>query len=658
MSKPDLILLHPPSVYDFREMACFYGPISDLVPSAPIFEMYPIGYMTILGHLEAHGYSVRIINVAMRMLKSSRFSVDTLIKSLNPLAFGIDLHWLPHAHGALELAKIIKRYHPHTPVIFGGLSASYYHEELMEYPQVDYVVRGDSTEEPMRLLLEKIRLKKSPDDVPNLTWRCNGNGVRINELSYSPDNLDHLIFDYRTVIKSVLKHRDLIGHLPFERWLEDPVLVALLVRGCIHNCLTCGGGKQSFKNICGRDSPAYRSPELVAKDISLAATRVKGSVALLGDIRQAGEDYAMVLLDNLRKRRIKTHIIFELFDPAPREFLQSIASAVPNFYINISPESHDEKIRRAFGRHYDNKSLEQTIEDALVAGCKRLDLFFMIGLPKQTVQSVRDTIAYCDTLLGRFKHKSETRVQPYISALSPFLDPGSSAFENPEKYGYRLLYKTLEEHRQALLQPSWKYMLNYETKWMSRDELVDCTYEAALGFNHLRTKYGLITEEEAKKIEQRIITAKSLVQHVDNILFSVKEDLRDKKLGQLKQDFKKLADLTDWEDLKWPHGIKTWKFRIKLACVDIAKIDRVSIAIKEIVQKRGLDMRGPMPLRSKKVKITEGETVESEEKGSPGTFEAVIHQRYIDVDLDEKALKLVVELPRPEGLNMDLVFIQ
>jgi radical SAM superfamily enzyme YgiQ (UPF0313 family) len=164
--------------------------------------MYPIGFMTILGHLEAHGYSVRIINVAVRMLKSNRFNVDTLIKSLNPLAFGIDLHWLTHAHGALELAKIVKTYHPHTPVIFGGLSASYYHEELMEYPQVDYVVRGDSTEEPLRLLLEKIRLKKSPEDVPNVTWRYKENGIRINELFYSPNNLDHLIFDYKTTILS------------------------------------------------------------------------------------------------------------------------------------------------------------------------------------------------------------------------------------------------------------------------------------------------------------------------------------------------------------------------------------------------------------------------------------------------------------------------
>ena len=124
MSKPDLILLHAPSVYDFRKKPILYGPISDVVPSTQIFEMYPIGFMTILEYLQRHGHTVRIINVALKMLRSRRFDPEKLIKSLKPEAFGIDLHWMVHAQGSLELAKIVKKHHPETPVIFGGLSAS------------------------------------------------------------------------------------------------------------------------------------------------------------------------------------------------------------------------------------------------------------------------------------------------------------------------------------------------------------------------------------------------------------------------------------------------------------------------------------------------------------------------------------------------------
>lgn len=101
--------MHPPSVYDFRKTTTLYGPISDVIPSTPIFEMYPIGFVSLLGYLEKHGYNVRIINVAVKMLRNSRYEVEQEIEKLNPQLFGIDLHWLVHAQGSVELARIVKK---------------------------------------------------------------------------------------------------------------------------------------------------------------------------------------------------------------------------------------------------------------------------------------------------------------------------------------------------------------------------------------------------------------------------------------------------------------------------------------------------------------------------------------------------------------------
>jgi len=98
-SKTDLILLHAPSIYDFRKKSIMFGPVSDLVPSSPIFEMYPIGFMTIANYLNKRGISVRIINIAYRMFHEPDFDVELFIKKLKAVAFGIDLHWLPHCKG-------------------------------------------------------------------------------------------------------------------------------------------------------------------------------------------------------------------------------------------------------------------------------------------------------------------------------------------------------------------------------------------------------------------------------------------------------------------------------------------------------------------------------------------------------------------------------
>ena len=554
MSKPDLILLHAPSIYDFRKKNQMFGPISDVVPSTHIFEMYPIGFMTMLGYLQKHGYSVRIINIALKMLKSRRFNVEKQIKSLHPLTFGIDLHWLPHVQGSLALAEIIKKYHPDIPVIFGGLSSSYFHQELFNYPQVDYVLRGDSVEEPLRMLLERIKQKQLPHDVPNLTWR-NENETVVNEQSHSPADLDYYPFDYRTIIRSSVKFFDIIGHLPFFNWFSYPVVAILPWRGCAHNCVICGGSAQFYKNHCGRNKPAYRSPEMVAKDIGLVSKFLKGPIIILGDIRQAGNGYATELLEHIKREKVKNHIAIELFYPASREHLQLVADAIPNFNIEISPESHDEEIRKTFGRHYDNTGLEQTIRDALELGCKRFDLFFMIGLPKQTPQSVMETVAYCETLIKKFSGVGNGKVVPFISPLAPTLDPGSLVFENPEKYGYKLFYKTLEDHRQAMLQPSWKYMLNYETKWLSRDDIVECTYDAALELNRIKAKHGIIKQKELKEIESRVNDARELIKHIDLLVSNKEKKVNNEELlTKYNKIIKKLclASICKKEELQWP----------------------------------------------------------------------------------------------------------
>ncbi len=558
MSSTDLILLHAPSVYDFRKKPAIYGPVSDVVPSSQIFEMYPIGFMSLQGYLQKHGFSVRIINVALRMLGSRRFNVDRLIRSLSPLAFGIDLHWLVHAQGSLELARIVKKYHPETPIIFGGLSASYYHAELIRYPQVDFVIRGDSAEEPLRQLLTSIKMNQSQRDLPNLTWKKDGE-IRINDHSYVTNDIDGLIFDYRTMMSASAQHRDLLGHLPFKGWLNYPIVAALCCRGCVNNCLVCGGSASAFHGICARNSTAFRSPDLLAEDIGRISRYFSAPIILLGDIRQAGSDYARTFLGRLKELEVSNHIAFEFFSPPPRDFLMKISDAVSNFNIQISPESHDENIRKIFGKNYDNESLERAISDVLELGCKRVDVFFMIGLPYQTKESVKKTVEYCGNLMEKF---GGGKVHPYISPLAPFLDPGSRAFEDPEKHGYRLIHRSLEDHRLALLAPSWKYTLNYETEWMSRHEIVSVTYEAAAELDRLKLKNGILRRREAKRIEKRIERERKMIDEIDAVISVVGRGEPEKELKRRIHHYNFVGSSTICKkgEMMWP--TKFLRFRL------------------------------------------------------------------------------------------------
>jgi B12-binding domain/radical SAM domain protein len=555
MPQADLVLLHAPSVYDFRKESILYGPVSDLVPSTPVFEMYPIGLTTIAEYLERHGFQVRIVNLAVRMLNSERFDAEKLIQGLRPAAFGIDLHWMPHAHGAIEVARLCKKYHPDIPVMFGGFSATYFHEEVVRRPEVDFVVRGDSTEVPVLQLMQNLTDQPGAlplAEIPNLTWREPDGTVQVNELSYSPANLDHVLIDYSYVVKAVARYRDLASFVPFKGWLGYPITAALSVRGCSHNCRTCGGSATAFAALHNRRRPAYRAPEDLAQDIRNISRFSRGPVFILGDIRQAGADYADRFLRAIHG--YQGPVIVELFDGADRAFIQRLAGAMPNWTLEISLESHSEEVRAAFGRPYKNAPIEDTMRYALEAGVRRLDVFFMIGLPKQDYQSVMDTVEYSRSLMEDLDPGPNRRLIPFISPLAPFLDPGSPVFENPERYGYRFFARTLEEHRQALVQPSWKYVLNYETQWMNRDQIVDSTYEAGLRLNRLKAHFGLVEAEQAERTEARILKARRLITQIDDIVSIEDTERRAKLLRAIKPqvDDANLSTVCDKAELNVP----------------------------------------------------------------------------------------------------------
>jgi len=514
MATADLTFLHAPSVYDFRQRATLWGPISDVVPSTPIYDMYPIGFATLSDYLERHGFRTRIVNLAVRMVRSDRFDAERFIAGLRSRAFGIDLHWLPHAHGALEVARLVRKHHSDAPIIFGGFSATYFHEELIRYPQVDYVVRGDSTEEPLRQLMECLREGREPVDVPNLTWKDVQGEVHVNPQAYMPSDLSHIRAGFRQMVRSVIRDRDLASYAPFDHWLGYPIMAALTVRGCSMNCAICGGAAEGHRRMSGRTHPAFRDPEDLAADVREARQVSRGPIFILGDIRQAGIDYARRFLRAVQG--VPGPFMVEFFWPVSRNFAEELAAALPNFIVEFSPDSHDPAVRRALNKPYTNEEIEQTVRNCLDAGARRFDLFFMIGLPKQTPSSALETVAFCEHLLQAVD--GDRRLIPFTAPLAPFLDPASPAFESPDRFGYRLRCHTLEDHRRALLAPTWKHILSYETAWMDRDTLARTTYEAGRRLNRLKARYGIISPEKAADTEARIQRALLLMDQIDHLV--------------------------------------------------------------------------------------------------------------------------------------------
>lgn len=100
------------------------------------------------------------------------------------------------------------------------------------------------------------------------------------------------------------------------------------------------------------------------------------------------------------------------------------------------------------------------------------------------------------------------------------------------------------------------------------------------------------------------------------------------------------------------------KARIKLACTDIDKINEVCSFIKDIAEKTGVVLHGPIPLPTKKIKLTTRKCPCGDGKASFERYEMRIHKRMIDLGLDERALRLVMRVPIPEGLHIEIEMIE
>ena len=523
MPKTDLILLHAPSVYDFRDRPAMYGPISDVIPSTPVFEMYPLGFVSMVGYLEQHGYRARIINLAVKMLKNPRFDPEELIAGLNAEAFGFDLHWLAHAAGALDLADVVKKHHPDTPVLLGGLSASLYHEEIIEhFPQIDYILRGDTTEPPLLDLMNHISEGREPEGVENLTWRSSEGRKRVSPLSFVPEDINELWIDYGEVVKLVVRHGDLESSLPYENFMEYPFTAVLTCKGCNYNCITCGGSCYAYGRYFGRDRAVMKSPDRLVEEMSIISEYFKAPIFLIGDLRQSGMRHAEEVLEKIRAERLDNTVTYELFDAVPKDYMEKIARSSESWTLEISPESHDDHIRQVMGKPYTADQMEKTIQLGVEHDCRKFDVYFMVGLSQQTSQSALDSVEYSRRLYRRFG--KEANIYTFIAPMAPFLDPGSIIFDDPGRYGFTQLYRPLREHKQALCQPSWKLYLSYSTDWMTRDEIAETTYEAMIRMNVLKAETGVTDPGEASRVAAGLNLARDIMRRIDAIFSSTSDE--------------------------------------------------------------------------------------------------------------------------------------
>lgn len=98
--------------------------------------------------------------------------------------------------------------------------------------------------------------------------------------------------------------------------------------------------------------------------------------------------------------------------------------------------------------------------------------------------------------------------------------------------------------------------------------------------------------------------------------------------------------------------------RIKLASANIGQLNELSRAIKEIASKSGVVIRGPIPLPTKKLKITTRKSPCGNGTATFDHFEMRIHKRIIDLPMDERVLHSIMRVPIPREINIEIEMME
>lgn len=100
------------------------------------------------------------------------------------------------------------------------------------------------------------------------------------------------------------------------------------------------------------------------------------------------------------------------------------------------------------------------------------------------------------------------------------------------------------------------------------------------------------------------------------------------------------------------------KARIKLASINIKKLNDLCMQIKDIASKAGIVISGPVPIPTKHLKITTRKSPCGDGRATFDRWEMRIHKRIIDLPMDERVLHSIMRVPIPKEISIEIELIE
>ncbi len=182
-------------------------------------------------------------------------------------------------------------------------------------------------------------------------------------------------------------------------------------RGCARGCRFCLAG-QIYRPLRGRSAESV----LAASELAVAEGRTIGLMApSLSDWRPLRS-----VLDTLIGRGGRVSVSSLRADTLDDE-LAGLLVAAGNESLAIAPEAGSERLRRVIGKRLERDAIISAAEAAERQGLAELKLYFMVGLPTETDEDIREAARLALEIRSRFRRRLVANVAGFVpKASTPF----------------------------------------------------------------------------------------------------------------------------------------------------------------------------------------------------------------------------------------------
>jgi radical SAM superfamily enzyme YgiQ (UPF0313 family) len=376
-----VLLLIPPT-----DLSRSYGKLKKFSNPQP-----SIGIAYIAAVLREDGHAVKVVDAYVNEYNLE--DILEIIREFSPDVIGISV-LTPSAEVVYEISRNIRSHFPDTIIVMGNMHASLFSDEILSANYADFIAHREG-ELTMTELLKALANNGNLEEIRGISFKRNG-AIRHNPMRLHIEDLDSLPFpawDLFNLDKYSTDPRTAVKRGVVERQI-------LASRGCPNQCTFCSSRTERSLGTKYR----MRNPKLVVDEMVFMYENFGSKVFSFMDLAfPLVRSHAASFCNEIIKRGLnkKFKWVTECrVKPLDQDLLLLMKKA-GCVRLNFGIESGNDEILKILKKNFTTKAVRNAVRMAKKAGIE-VDGMFMIGLPGETDETIKQTIDFAVELKVRY----------------------------------------------------------------------------------------------------------------------------------------------------------------------------------------------------------------------------------------------------------------